>query len=152
MPTTIPPLSGSSISHPRHRCPLAGKPAGGGASGNSSLYNAAASLSGKAGASVGGFVRLIETLRQETSGLPLPEMVEHVIENRPAPALPLARRKARSGWRTLDELINAAVGFRAGERRRPCPRAEAGDLAAFLTMPRWSRASIRLARATKRCS
>ena len=44
---------------------------------NSSLYNAAASLTGKAGQTVGAFIRLIEGLRQETANLPLPEMVEH---------------------------------------------------------------------------
>ncbi|HSG22766.1 MAG TPA: UvrD-helicase domain-containing protein, partial [Azonexus sp.] len=47
---------------------------------NSSLYNAAASLTGKAGQTVGAFIRLIESLRQETENLPLPEMVEHIIE------------------------------------------------------------------------
>jgi DNA helicase-2/ATP-dependent DNA helicase PcrA len=37
---------------------------------NSSLYNAAASLAGKAGTSVARFVRLIESLRAETRDLP----------------------------------------------------------------------------------
>ena len=47
---------------------------------NSSLYNAAASLAGKAGTSVARFARLIEALRADTQALLLPEMIDHVIE------------------------------------------------------------------------
>ena len=101
---------------------------------NSSLYNAAASLSGKAGASVGGFVRLIETLRQETSGLPLPEMVEHVIEKSGLRQHYLGEKEGQERLENLDELINAAVGFVQEESGGDlAARAEAGDLAAFLT-------------------
>ena len=67
---------------------------------NSSLYNAAASLTGKAGQTVGAFIRLIESLRQETQNLPLPEMVEHIIEKSGLPSTTGPRRKATSGWKT----------------------------------------------------
>src|SRR5574343_408307 len=75
---------------------------------NSSLYNAAASLTGKAGQSVGAFVRLIEGLRQQTATLPLPEVIENV-----------------------DELINAAATF-ADDDGVVMAEADGGALAAFL--------------------
>ncbi|MFA7292005.1 MAG: UvrD-helicase domain-containing protein [Rhodocyclaceae bacterium] len=101
---------------------------------NSSLYNAAASLSGKAGASVAGFIRLIETLRQETQGLPLPEMIEHVVEKSGLRQHYLAEKEGQDRLENLDELINAAVSFVQEESGGDlAARAEAGDLAAFLT-------------------
>ncbi|MBK8524234.1 MAG: UvrD-helicase domain-containing protein [Betaproteobacteria bacterium] len=101
---------------------------------NSSLYNAAASLSGKAGASVAGFIRLIETLRQETSGLPLPEMIEHVVEKSGLRQHYLAEKEGQERLENLDELINAAVSFVQEESGGDlAAREEAGDLAAFLT-------------------
>lgn len=45
-----------------------------------SLWQAAGKLSGKAGASVGAFVRLIEGMRGATAGQPLPQIMEHLIE------------------------------------------------------------------------
>jgi DNA helicase-2/ATP-dependent DNA helicase PcrA len=101
---------------------------------NSSLYNAAASLSGKAGASVGNFIRLIETLRQETVGLPLPEMIEHVVEKSGLRQHYLTEKEGQDRLENLDELINAAVSFVQEESGGDlAAREEAGDLAAFLT-------------------
>src|SRR5687768_7198853 len=37
-------------------------------------------LSGKSGASMAGFVKLVENMRAATAGLPLPEVIEHVID------------------------------------------------------------------------
>ncbi len=78
---------------------------------NSSLYNAAASLPGKAGASVGNFIRLIETLRAETAGLPLPEVIDHLIEKSGLRAHYLAEKEGQERLENLDELINAATNF-----------------------------------------
>ncbi|WP_153111924.1 UvrD-helicase domain-containing protein [Propionivibrio limicola] len=78
---------------------------------NSSLYNAAASLSGKAGAAVGNFIRLIETLRAETENLPLPEIIEHLIEKSGLRQHYLAEKEGRERLENLDELINAATSF-----------------------------------------
>ncbi|MDQ5947044.1 MAG: ATP-dependent helicase UvrD/PcrA, partial [Pseudomonadota bacterium] len=101
---------------------------------NSSLYNAAASLSGKAGASVGAFIRLIEALRQETSGLPLPEMIEHIVDKSGLRQHYLAEKEGQERLENLDELINAAVSFVQEESGGDlAAREEAGDLAAFLT-------------------
>ena len=78
---------------------------------NSSLYNAAASLGGKAGSSVGCFIRLIETLRSETAGLPLPEVIDHLIEKSGLRAHYLNEKEGRERLENLDELINAATNF-----------------------------------------
>jgi DNA helicase-2/ATP-dependent DNA helicase PcrA len=96
---------------------------------NSSLYNAAASLTGKAGASVGNFIRLVENLRRETEALPLPEKVAQVIE---ASGLADYYRHGKEGQErleNLDELINACAVFTKDERA-----TDEGDaLVAFLT-------------------
>ncbi|MGE5386079.1 MAG: UvrD-helicase domain-containing protein [Betaproteobacteria bacterium] len=96
---------------------------------NSSLYNAAASLTGKAGTSVGAFIRLIETLRQETEGLPLPEMVEHVVEKSGLAQHYRTEKEGQDRLENLDELINAAATFIDDEGAI----GEAGALVSFLT-------------------
>ncbi|MFO1345506.1 MAG: 3'-5' exonuclease [Rhodocyclaceae bacterium] len=101
---------------------------------NSSLYNAAASLTGKAGASVGAFIRLVEELRRDTDKLPLPEMIEHVIEKSGLRQHYLGEKEGQERLDNLDELINAAVNFVQEESGGDlAAREEAGDLAAFLT-------------------
>ncbi|MEY2632604.1 MAG: hypothetical protein RIR00_1258 [Pseudomonadota bacterium] len=78
---------------------------------NSSLYNAAASLSGKAGAAVGNFIRLIEGLRVTCQSLPLPEVIEHVVEHSVLRAHYQSDKEGRDRLENLDELINAAASF-----------------------------------------
>ena len=99
---------------------------------NSSLYNAAASLSGKAGASVGNFIRLIETLRAETESLPLPEVIDHLIEKSGLRQHYLAEKEGRERLENLDELINAATNFLQEESDTLVNPAEANPLASFL--------------------
>ncbi|MBP6710838.1 MAG: exodeoxyribonuclease V subunit gamma, partial [Propionivibrio sp.] len=99
---------------------------------NSSLYNAAASLSGKAGASVGNFIRLIETLRAETEHLPLPEVIDHLIEKSGLRQHYLAEKEGRERLENLDELINAATNFLQEESDTLANPAEANPLASFL--------------------
>jgi DNA helicase-2/ATP-dependent DNA helicase PcrA len=99
---------------------------------HSSLYNAAAGLPGKAGAAVGGFVRLIETLRNETAGLPLPEIIEHLIEKSGLRAHYLSEKEGRERLENLDELVNAAIGFLRDEDGTLANPAEAGALSSFL--------------------
>ena len=96
---------------------------------NSPLYNAAASLTGKAGASVGAFIRLIEDLRRETQGLPLPEVVEHVIEKSGLKPHYLGEKEGQERLENLDELINAAAAFISAEGAMPVPDPAAPDLA-----------------------
>ncbi|MDR3221127.1 MAG: UvrD-helicase domain-containing protein [Candidatus Accumulibacter sp.] len=99
---------------------------------NCSLYNAAAGLSGKAGAAVGAFIRLIETLRGETAGLPLPEVIEHLLEKSGLRAHYLAEKEGRERLENLDELVNAAAGFLRDEHGAPGNPDEADPLSSFL--------------------
>jgi len=78
---------------------------------NSSLYNAAASLTGKSGQAVGAFIRLIESLRQETAGLPLPEMVGHIVEKSGLAQHYRLEKEGQERLENLDELVNAAASF-----------------------------------------
>ncbi len=96
---------------------------------NSGLYNAAASLTGKAGVAVGGFIRLIEQLRQETEGLRLPEMVEHVLEKSGLAEFYRNEKEGQERLENLDELVSAAATFVDDEGAV----GEAGALVSFLT-------------------
>jgi len=102
---------------------------------NSSLYNAAATLTGKAGTSVARFARLIEALRADTQALLLPEMIDHVIEASGLRQHYLADREGQDRLENLDELVNAAAAF-LHEEGDPIDDAEAtldgGPLASFL--------------------
>ena len=92
-------------------------------------------LSGKAATSIAGFVRLIENMRVATAGLPLAEVIEHVID---ASGLQQHYKNEREGADRLEnlaELINAAAGF-VSEREIPVGDEggeELDDLTAFLS-------------------
>ena len=95
---------------------------------NSSLYNAAASLTGKAGQTVGAFIRLVESLRVETQNLPLPEIIEHIIEKSGLAQHYRVEKEGQERLENLDELINAAATFVDDEGAI----GEGGALASFL--------------------
>jgi len=99
---------------------------------NSSLYNAAASLGGKAGSAVGAFIRLIEALRGETEKLPLPEVIDHLIDKSGLRQYYLAEKEGQERLENLDELINAASNFLQEESDTIANNGEAGPLASFL--------------------
>jgi len=68
-------------------------------------------VTGKAGAALAAFLRLLDTMRTATRGLPLSEAVEHVIE---ASGLAAHYRQEKDGQErieNLQELVNAAEGF-----------------------------------------
>ena len=100
---------------------------------NSSLYNAAATLAGKAGTAVGNFVRLIETLRSETAELPLPEVIDHLIERSGLRQHYLSEKEGQERLENLDELINAATNFLQEESDTLANPADANPLASFLS-------------------
>jgi len=77
------------------------------------LWQAAASgaVSGKAGNSLAAFVRLVEALRNETSALPLPEAVQHVVEKSGLLAHYRDEKDGQDRVENLEELVNAADGF-----------------------------------------
>ena len=99
---------------------------------NSSLYNAAASLTGKAGQTVGAFIRLIESLRQETEKLPLPEIIEHVIEKSGLAQHYRTEKEGQERLENLDELISAAATFVDDDGVVMSVEGEGGALASFL--------------------
>jgi DNA helicase-2/ATP-dependent DNA helicase PcrA len=96
---------------------------------NSSLYNAAASLTGKPGQAVGAFIRLVEALRAETAGLPLPEIIEHVLDKSGLARHYRTEKDGQERLENLDELINAAATFIDAEGAI----GEGGALVSFLT-------------------
>lgn len=80
-----------------------------------SLYEAASSLDGKAGTSVRGFIQMIESLRFETQGLPLHEMVKAMLERSGLVRHFETEKEGRERVENLRELVNAAAAFVADE-------------------------------------
>src|SRR6266581_3565190 len=91
---------------------------------DASLYKAASGLSGKTGAAVAAFVRLVESLKAETQGLPLSEAVEVMLERSGLVAHYKAERDGADRVENLNELVNAAAAF--------VNEGEEQDLPAFL--------------------
>jgi DNA helicase-2/ATP-dependent DNA helicase PcrA len=92
--------------------------------GGASLHKAAAALSGKAGAAIASFVRIIDSLKAETQERPLPETVEVMLEKSGLVAHYKAERDGADRVENLNELVNAAAAF--------VSEAEEHDLQAFL--------------------
>jgi len=76
-----------------------------------SLYRAVPLLQGKAGSSLAGFNKLIDEMRAATADLPLPEVIEHVIEHSGLRAHYKADREGADRLANLDELVSAATNF-----------------------------------------
>jgi len=81
----------------------------------SSLYTAASSLEGKAGAALSGFVRLVDHMGEATRHNTLPETVEFVIQHSGLIQHYLSEREGQDRVENLQELINAATAFIAEE-------------------------------------
>ncbi|GAA5786748.1 UvrD-helicase domain-containing protein [Chitiniphilus shinanonensis] len=93
------------------------------ATGTSLWLAACSGGAGRSAAAVGRFVQLMETLRQQTEGLPLPEVVDAMLD---LSGLREHYRNDKEGEErvaNLDELVNAAAGFVTEDEN---------DLAAFL--------------------
>ncbi len=94
-------------------------------------------LSGRAAASIAAFVQLIEAMRAATAGLPLPEVIGHVIEHSGLKAHYLNEKESADRIENLDELVNAAAVY-VDERATQMPAEgappeEMDELTAFLT-------------------
>jgi DNA helicase-2/ATP-dependent DNA helicase PcrA len=78
-----------------------------------SLWAAAClnTLSGKAASSIGAFVALIEKMRAATHGLPLPEIIEHVLEHSGLRTHYQNEKEGADRLENLNELVNAAAAF-----------------------------------------
>jgi len=80
-----------------------------------SLFAAAAQVGGAAGARLTAFGRLIEAMRADTRGLPLPQLVDHVIEHSTLIGFYQTEREGQDRIENLRELVNAAGAFLAEE-------------------------------------
>jgi DNA helicase-2/ATP-dependent DNA helicase PcrA len=91
-------------------------------------------LSGKASASIAGFVRLIENMRIATSGLPLPEVIDHVIDASGLKQHYKTEKEGADRLENLAELVTAAASFIAERELQPLDEGvvEPDDLTAFL--------------------
>ena len=96
-----------------------------------SLYAAIPAVSGKGGAALAAFVALLEHLR-EAAQLPLPELVEHVLEHSGLRAHYRNDKEGADRLANLDELVNAAASFIAEEGAVSEEGELAADLASFL--------------------
>jgi DNA helicase-2/ATP-dependent DNA helicase PcrA len=78
-----------------------------------SLWQAGCSgaLGGKAGSSIAAFVQMVEGLRRQVAGLPLAEIVEHVIEGSGLKQHYQTEKEGAERLENLDELVNAAAAF-----------------------------------------
>ena len=81
---------------------------------NSSLHAAIPQVAGAGGAKLAAFAQLIVTLR-DAARLPLPELVDHVIELSGLRAHYKNEKEGQERLDNLDELINAAASFVAEE-------------------------------------
>ena len=95
---------------------------------SSSLYKAVPSVQGKAGTSLAAFVRIIESLREETAGLPMPEVVGALLEKSGLVAHYKSERDGADRVENLGELVNAAAAFVQEQE----VGGSDGDLATFL--------------------
>ncbi len=85
------------------------------AAGGTSLWQAVSRVAGKAGTAVGAFAKLVDAIRQGTQGLPLHEVVAHVLQ---ASGLLDYYKNERDGAdrvENLEELVNAAAAFTQDE-------------------------------------
>jgi DNA helicase-2/ATP-dependent DNA helicase PcrA len=76
-----------------------------------SLYAAVPYVGGKAGSSLAAFIKLIEGARFETQYLPLPEMVQIVIELSTLKTHYQTEKEGADRIENLDQLVNAASLF-----------------------------------------
>src|SRR4030095_7995532 len=76
-----------------------------------------------------GFVALVEHMRTATRGLPLPEVIEHVIEASGLRAHYQAERDGADRLENLAELINAAETFVAERDVQPAVETSGMDAA-----------------------
>ncbi|MBA3765145.1 MAG: ATP-binding domain-containing protein, partial [Actinobacteria bacterium] len=79
--------------------------------GGQTLYEAVAAMSGKGGSNLLAFVKLIDTLRTQTTELPLSEIVDAVIRQSGLIAHYQSEKEGQERIENLNELVNAAAAF-----------------------------------------
>ena len=76
-----------------------------------SLYAAVPHVAGKAGSSLGAFVKLIEAMRFETQQLPLPEMVQVMLDKSGLIVHYQGEKEGADRIENLEQLVSAAMLF-----------------------------------------
>jgi len=94
---------------------------------DTSLYGAVALVGGKGGSNLAQFAQLIHRLIAETRDLPLPEMVEHMLESSGLNAHYKAEREGAERLENLNELITAAAVFASEENYDGLPAGVVPD-------------------------
>ena len=100
-----------------------------------SLYAAVGGVAGKAGANLAAFVQLIDSLRFETAGLPLAEIVEAVLGRSNLLGHYRGEKEGAERVENLEELVNAAAAFVVEEGYGQDAAATQADGAAALPSP-----------------
>jgi DNA helicase-2/ATP-dependent DNA helicase PcrA len=98
---------------------------------NSSLHAAIPHVAGAGGAKLAAFASLIVKL-QEAAQLPLPELVEHVLDLSGLRTYYQNEKEGQERLANLDELVNAAAGFVAEAGEAGAEGELSADLIAFL--------------------
>ncbi|CAB3684772.1 DNA helicase II [Achromobacter denitrificans] len=101
---------------------------------DTSLYAAVARVPGKGGSNLAQFAQLIHRLIEETRDLPLPEMVEHMLEESGLNAHYKAEREGAERLENLNELITAAAVFASEENYDGMPAGVVPDQATSSTL------------------
>ncbi|MCW7536353.1 UvrD-helicase domain-containing protein [Aquabacterium sp. A7-Y] len=76
-----------------------------------SLYQSAGAVTGKGGANLQAFNRLVDAMRDNTRGLTLREIIEHVVQSSGLADFYRNEKEGRERLENLDELVNAAEAF-----------------------------------------
>ncbi|MCZ8390811.1 UvrD-helicase domain-containing protein [Achromobacter xylosoxidans] len=101
---------------------------------DSSLYAAVALVAGKGGSNLAQFAQLIHRMTEETRDLPLPEMVEHMLETSGLNAHYKAEREGAERLENLNELITAAAVFASEENYDGMPAGVVPEQATSSTL------------------
>src|SRR3546814_226889 len=97
---------------------------------DTSLSGAVARVAGKGGANLAQFAQLVGRMAHDTRELPLPELVEHMLEASGLAAHYKTEREGAERLENLNELITAAAVFALDENFDGLPAGQLPDLGA----------------------
>ncbi|CAP43150.1 DNA helicase II [Bordetella petrii] len=97
---------------------------------DTSLFGAVARVAGKGGANLAQFAQLIGRMAHDTRDLPLPELVEHMLDASGLVAHYKTEREGAERLENLNELITAAAVFASEENFDGLPAGRVPDLGA----------------------
>src|SRR6195952_463406 len=76
-----------------------------------SLYQSVGALSGKAGSNLQAFVALVDSMREQTRGMTLRDIIEHMLNASGLVDFYKTDKEGKDRLENLDELVNAAEAF-----------------------------------------